>query len=107
MHSKISRENPCVARLSRCLVPLRDVALRWHGLILEPRKPGLTRYFMVGDTGIEPVTSSVSRKRAPAAPIARVEVGTGFEPAYTALQAVASPLGHPTEVEASVKIGGL
>ena len=57
---------------------------------------------MVGDTGIEPVTSSVSRKRAPAAPIARVEVGTGFEPAYTALQAVASPLGHPTEVEASV-----
>ena len=27
---------------------------------------------MVGDTGIEPVTSSVSRKRAPAAPIARV-----------------------------------
>ena len=28
-------------------------------------------------------------------------MGTGFEPAYTALQAVASPLGHPTE-EASV-----
>jgi hypothetical protein len=25
---------------------------------------------LVGDTGIEPVTSSVSRKRAPAAPIA-------------------------------------
>ncbi len=25
------------------------------------------------------------------------EVGTGFEPVYTALQAVASPLGHPTE----------
>ena len=25
-----------------------------------------------------------------------MEVGTGFEPAYTALQAVASPLGHPT-----------
>src|SRR6478609_5694067 len=24
------------------------------------------------------------------------EVGTGFEPVYTALQAVASPLGHPT-----------
>ncbi len=41
---------------------------------------------VVGDTGIEPVTSSVSRKRAPAAPIAlRVlhslaEVETGFEP---------------------------
>ncbi len=25
-----------------------------------------------------------------------MEVGTGFEPAYTALQAAASPLGHPT-----------
>src|SRR6476619_8277496 len=25
-----------------------------------------------------------------------LEVGTGFEPVYTALQAVASPLGHPT-----------
>jgi hypothetical protein len=29
------------------------------------------------------------------------EVETGFEPVYTALQAVASPLGHSTEVEAS------
>ena len=65
---------------------------------------------MVGDTGFEPVTSSVSRKRAPTAPIARArgaEVGTGFEPAYTALQAVASPLGHPTEVEALGNLGGL
>ncbi len=26
----------------------------------------------------------------------RREVGTGFEPASTALQAAASPLGHPT-----------
>jgi hypothetical protein len=61
----------------------------------------------VGDTGFEPVTSSVSGKRAPTAPIARaechhtggeLEVGTGFEPVYTALQAVASPLGHPTVV---------
>ncbi len=58
----------------------------------------------MGDTGIEPVTSSVSGKRATAAPIAltpareqvSTEVGTGFEPAYTALQAAASPLGHPT-----------
>ena len=53
--------------------------------------------FSVGDTGFEPVTSSVSRKRATAAPIALVyEVGTGFEPVYTALQAAASPLGQPT-----------
>ena len=62
----------------------------------------------VGDTGIEPVTSSVSGKRATAAPIAHAdpegirktmvftEVGTGFEPVYTALQAAASPLGQPT-----------
>ena len=38
---------------------------------------------VVGDTGIEPVTSSVSGKRATAAPIAlaiEFEVGTGFEP---------------------------
>ena len=86
----------------------------------------------VRDTGIEPVTSSVSGKRATAALIAPVcgvsttvaccsvlrillfsfstlchftrrtgltcEVGTGIEPALTALQAAASPLGHPTAV---------
>ena len=56
---------------------------------------------VVGDTGIEPVTSSVSGKRATAAPIAHggvlpFEVGTGFEPVYTDLQSVASPLGQPT-----------
>ena len=53
---------------------------------------------MVGDTGLEPVTSSVSGKRATTAPIAQVllEVKTGFEPVYTALQAAASPLGHST-----------
>ena len=55
---------------------------------------------LVGDTGIEPVTSSVSGKRAPAAPIARagtaVEVETGVEPVLTALQAAALPLGHST-----------
>jgi hypothetical protein len=58
---------------------------------------------LVGDTGFEPVTSSVSRKRATAAPIARgvllwccTEVETGFEPVYAALQAAASPLGHST-----------
>ena len=41
------------------------------------------------------MTSSVSGKRATAAPIAR-EVETGFEPVYTDLQSVASPLGHST-----------
>ncbi len=60
---------------------------------------------LVGDTGFEPVTSSVSGKRATAAPIAQnchaiffllCEVEMGFEPTYTALQAAASPLGHST-----------
>ena len=62
----------------------------------------LTWTFVVGDTGLEPVTSSVSGKRASqTAPIAHavvlIEVETGFEPVWTALQAVASPLGHSTE----------
>ena len=54
----------------------------------------------VRDTGIEPVTSSVSGKRSPAELIAQAskkrEVETGIEPVCTALQAVASPLGHST-----------
>ncbi len=73
---------------------------------VRPRKQlrGLTG---VGGTGIEPATSSVSGKRATAAPTARVsycdewvllEVATGFEPVWTALQAAASPLGHATMV---------
>ena len=54
------------------------------------------------------MTSSVSGKRSPAELIAQVfqregwepslryEVETGIEPVCTALQAVASPLGHST-----------
>src|SRR3954447_20771759 len=37
----------------------------------EPKNPRISGGFLVGDTGIEPVTSSVSGKRATAAPIAR------------------------------------
>ena len=62
----------------------------------------------MSDTGIEPATSSVSGKRATAAPIAQMcaeilsffEVATGFEPVWTALQAAASPLGHATAHDA-------
>ena len=53
----------------------------------------------VHDTGIEPVTSSVSGKRSPAELNAQyflLEVETGIEPVYTVLQTVASPLGHST-----------
>ena len=73
--------------------------MRWK----KPRI--MTRGFLVvSDTGIEPATSSVSGKRATAAPIAQThslvpdlsEVATGFEPVWTALQAAASPLGHAT-----------
>lgn len=70
-----------------------------HGPHSGTKKPRLTGVVLVRDTGIEPVTSSVSGKRATAAPIAHgccYEVETGFEPVCTALQAAASPLGHST-----------
>ena len=62
------------------------------------------RGFSVRDTGIEPVTSSVSGKRSPAELNAQeyckklqyFEVETGIEPVCTVLQTVASPLGHST-----------
>ena len=48
----------------------------------------------MGDTGFEPVTSSVSGSALPLRQSPEVE--TGFEPVYTDLQSVASPLGHST-----------
>ena len=51
--------------------------------------------FPVGATGIEPVTSSTSRKRSPAELSARehcsvaMEVPTGIEPVYMDLQSIA------------------
>ena len=84
-----------------------DTTLRF-----KQKPPEVRGFHLVGDTGIEPVTSSVSGKRATAAPIAHFwgatngcvaklecyEVATGFEPVWTALQAAASPLGHATIV---------
>ena len=59
------------------------------------------------------MTSSVSRKRSPTELIALAgaaktapEVETGFEPVYTALQAVATPLGHST-TKIHRDVGGL
>ena len=49
----------------------------------------------MGDTRLELVTSSVSGKRANQLR-QPPEVETGFEPVYTDLQSVASPLGHST-----------
>lgn len=68
----------------------KSVAQVWATLLDEGTLcpgilPGQRGYLLVGDTGFEPVTSSVSRKRATTAPIARAddvvrEVATGFEP---------------------------
>ena len=41
--------------------------------------------------------SLIRRVRTCRVELVTIEVGTGFEPVYTALQAVASPLGHPTK----------
>src|SRR5829696_3553182 len=50
-------------------VPAR-VELFWHARSLsrcgtEARKPRVSRAFVVGDTGLEPVTSALSRRRSP------------------------------------------
>ena len=87
-----AREAPINLSLAEGISPRRSlVRPRVH-----KKSPDLTSEdsILVRDTGIEPVTSSVSGKRATAAPIALniimlCEVRTGFEPAYTALQAAA------------------
>ena len=40
-------------------------ARRYLGLVLKTRKPRRSRAFKVGDTGLEPVTSALSRRRSP------------------------------------------
>jgi hypothetical protein len=73
------------------MISLRCCTLLLYGLLIGVlnagafgRKWPLTCGFvLVGGTGFEPVTSSVSGKRATTAPTARVwsfEVETGFEP---------------------------
>ena len=88
-----AREAPINLSLAEGISPRRSLVLpRVH-----KKSPDLPSEdsILVRDTGIEPVTSSVSGKRATAAPIALTkqlfccEVRTGFEPAYTALQAAA------------------
>ena len=84
----------------------RELGSRDTKTTQDPRETisgALTCFFAVDDTGIEPVTPSVSRKCSPTELIVLgtavlLEVETGFEPVYTALQAVASPLGHSTVV---------
>ena len=54
----------------------------------HPREPASDLRKLVGDTGIEPVTSSVSTKRSPTE-LTALEAETGIEPVYRALQALA------------------
>jgi hypothetical protein len=52
--------------------PRDCLAQAWPDVRKRRKPPGVRGLSVVGDTGIEPVTSSVSGKRATAAPIARV-----------------------------------
>ena len=73
---------PVVERMTG-FEPATSTLARWRSSQLSYiREIGLRVRPSVRDTGIEPVTSSVSGKRATAAPIALVvrEVETGFEP---------------------------
>ena len=81
--ARASTESGHRMRISRLISRLRDEeaprAMWLRGFIVSLTCGDV----LVGDTGFEPVTSSVSRKRATAAPIAlaiEFEVGTGFEP---------------------------
>ena len=93
---------------SYLLGPAKVLQLPVEWPVWDGRLCGLLtcRKTVVRDTGIEPVTSSVSGKRSPAELIARVfmEVETGIEPVCTALQAVASPLGHSTARDACLPL---
>jgi hypothetical protein len=88
-----------MSSLGVCQPTVCQVISRSRAEVRSAKYHYLAAETLVRDTGIEPVTSSVSGKRSPAELIAlgiELEVETGIEPVCTALQAVASPLGHST-----------
>ncbi len=86
--STISKHDCHEGNLCRFRI-IRQIVLRLVWMELKVKIPVVRTGIFVSDTGIEPATSSVSGKRATAAPIAHalnlvayflVEVETGFEP---------------------------
>src|SRR5205809_6434661 len=69
----------------------------------EKKEGPVTRAFVVGARGIEPLTSSASRKRstpelsarAPDPTARDLEARPGIEPVYRVVKPLAYPLGHP------------